>query len=76
MRQFVVLAKWDNEARVWVAHSDDVPGLSTEADTFERLVERVVAVVPELLPLNHQELGRGDELTFRAERREHLAEAA
>lgn len=40
---------WDPEARVFVASSDDIPGLVTEAPTYERLVERVMAVAPELL---------------------------
>jgi len=76
MRTYVVFAKWDNEARVWVAHSDDIPGLATEAETFERLVERVTAVAPELLTLNNKAPGAGDELRFQAERREQLADAA
>ena len=33
-----VRAEWDEEAHVWVATSDDVPGLATEGDTLERLV--------------------------------------
>ena len=47
-----VRAEWDSEAGVWVAESDDVPGLVTEADTLERLVERLRVLVPELLELN------------------------
>ena len=47
-----VRAEWDPEAGVWVAESDDVPGLVTEADTLERLVERLRVLVPELLELN------------------------
>ena len=43
-----VRAEWDSEAGVWVAESDDVPGLVTEADTLERLVERLRVLVPEL----------------------------
>ena len=39
-----VRAEWDSEAGVWVAESDDVPGLVTEADTLERLVERLPRV--------------------------------
>ena len=34
-----VRALWDEEARVWVATSDDVPGLATEADTVDALVK-------------------------------------
>jgi predicted RNase H-like HicB family nuclease len=34
-RAYVVTAIWDDEAKVWVAESDDVPGLVTEAPTLE-----------------------------------------
>ena len=47
-----IRAEWDSEAGVSVAESDDVPGLVTEADTLERLVERLRVLVPELLELN------------------------
>ena len=47
-----VRAEWDAEARVWVAESDDVPGLVTEAETIERVIERLQVLVPELLELN------------------------
>ena len=76
MRNFIVHATWDSEARVWVAWSDDIPGLATEAETFEQLVQRVTAVAPEVLALNHQSLDEGAELAFHAERREHLANTA
>ncbi len=49
---YTVTAEWDGEARVWVATSDDVPGLATEADTFEALAEKLRAMVPELLAAN------------------------
>ena len=48
----LVRAEWDPDARVWVADSDDVPGLVTEADTIEQLMDRLQALVPELLELN------------------------
>ncbi len=32
-----VHAEWDEEAQVWVASSDDVPGLATEGSTIEGL---------------------------------------
>ncbi len=51
MRQFVVNAEWDAEAGVYWAHSDEIP-LTTEAATFEGLVERVNAIAPEILVLN------------------------
>jgi hypothetical protein len=51
-KRYVVEAFWDNEAGVWVATSEDVPGLTTEAPTLDALVERVNAVAPELLDDN------------------------
>lgn len=48
----IVRADWDSEAEVWVAHSDDVPGLATDADTFEELMEKLKTAAPELLEEN------------------------
>ncbi len=45
----LVNALWDAEAEAWVATSDDVPGLATEAQTWEQLMERLRGLVPELL---------------------------
>ncbi len=45
-------AFWDEEAKVWVATSEDVPGLATEAETLEALSQKLRAMVPELLQLN------------------------
>ena len=53
-----VRAEWDPDAQVWVAESDDVPGLVTEADTIEELIGRLQVLIPELLELN----GVGEEL--------------
>lgn len=52
MRQLVVNAIWDPEARVWVAESDDIPGLVAEAETIDGLMEKVIALAPELFELN------------------------
>ena len=49
---FKIQFMWDNEAQVWVATSDDVPGLVLESGSFDALVERVRYAVPELLELN------------------------
>ncbi len=49
---YVIRALWDDEASVWVATSDDVPGLVTEADTIEALCEKLHVMVPEMLALN------------------------
>lgn len=53
-----VHASWDDEARVWVAASDDVPGLATEAATTEELIEKLKAMIPELIVLNGVERRR------------------
>jgi len=47
-----VRAEWDDEAQVWVATSDDVPGLATEESTLEGLVEKLKVIIPELLDAN------------------------
>jgi hypothetical protein len=50
--QFTVHAMWDEEARVWAATSEGVPGLGTEADTMEQLVKKLKTLIPELLDAN------------------------
>ena len=52
MTTYHVTAEWDDDARVWVASSEDVPGLATGADNFEDLVEKLKVVIPELLVEN------------------------
>jgi predicted RNase H-like HicB family nuclease len=47
-----VTVEWDEDAEVWAASSEDVPGLATGADTFEELIEKLKIVVPELLVEN------------------------
>ena len=47
-----IRAEWDEEVRIWVATSDDVPGLATEGDTLEGLVEKLKVMIPELLEAN------------------------
>lgn len=49
---FFIRAEWDDEACVWVATSDDVPGLVTEAETLESLSTKLQSLVPELLDAN------------------------
>ena len=49
----IVRAQWDAEASVYVATSDDVPGLVAEAETLQKLQEKLSVLVPELLELNN-----------------------
>jgi hypothetical protein len=50
---YKIEAFWDSEAQVWVAESDDVPGLVTEAATIETLTAKLREMIPELLLLNN-----------------------
>ena len=52
MKKLLVTAQWDDEAKVWVATSQDIPGLVTEAPSLDALLERVLAVASELLEDN------------------------
>ncbi|HEU0156576.1 MAG TPA: DUF1902 domain-containing protein [Stellaceae bacterium] len=78
MRSYSIRAEWDGEAQVWVASSDDVPGLATGADTFEELIEKLKVVVPELLEENGLLDTSSDEIPFTvlAERVDHARRAA
>ena len=49
---YKVEAFWDAEAAVWVATSSDVPGLATEAETIEALMQKLRDMIPELVLLN------------------------
>ena len=51
-RLILVRALWDDAAGVWVATSEDVPGLVTEAGTMEALREKVLSMIPELMTEN------------------------
>jgi predicted RNase H-like HicB family nuclease len=54
-----VAAEWDPEASVWVATTEDINGLVLEAETLERLMERLPDILQELIELNHPELLAG-----------------
>ena len=57
IREIIIDSTWDPEANVWVATSDDVPGLVLEAETLDGIIEDGIieearSIVPELLRLN------------------------
>lgn len=58
-KQITVHAEWDGEANVWVATSEDVPGLITEASSVEILTEKLAVLIPELLEANGVLVGKG-----------------
>jgi predicted RNase H-like HicB family nuclease len=53
-------ATWDSEAKVWVAESDDVPGLVTEASTREELLPKLEEVIPAPLEENNRFRGMSE----------------
>jgi len=68
-RSITINARWDAEASVWIATSNDVAGLVVEADTWLAMIEEVRLVLPDLPELSGERADNWS-LTFRAE--EHL----
>ena len=72
----VVEALWDEEASVWVATSDDIPGLVTEADTLDQLRAKLADIVPELLAENDPSALTGWPLPIEIVARQRMSIAA
>lgn len=70
--EYIVNLTWDDEAEVWVATSNDIPGLALECGSFDALLERVRFAVPELLELNST-VSASPILTFMSKRQERIA---
>jgi predicted RNase H-like HicB family nuclease len=51
-RPIVIHADWDAEAGVWVATTQDVRGLVTEADSIEALRAKLPGMILDLLEEN------------------------
>jgi len=51
-RPIVVHVDWDPEAHVWVATTQDMRGLVTEADTIEALRAKLPGMILDLLEEN------------------------
>lgn len=43
---------WDKDAEVWVATTADIPGLAVEADSLDKLHQKVMAALYDLAELN------------------------
>lgn len=71
--EYTVKFVWDNEASVWIATSDDIPGLVLESGSFDALLERTRFAIPELLQLNSENKQIPFSLNFISERHERLA---
>lgn len=51
--EYVINLTWDEDAGVWIATSDDIPGLVLESGSFDALLERIRFAAPELIALNN-----------------------
>lgn len=70
--EYVINFTWDDESGVWIATSNDIPGLVLESGSFDALLERTRFAVPELLELNAV-TAQPLSLTFRSERHERMS---
>ena len=70
MAEYHIHLTWDPDAAVWVATSDDVPGLALENGSFDALIERVRLAVPELLALTEGDDNADVALHFQSQRRD------
>ena len=68
---YIVNLTWDNDANVWIAESDDIPGLVLESGSYDALIERVRFAIPELINLNNP-TNISPTLTFLSERQERI----
>ena len=55
MDSYIVQLHWDDEAKVWWADSEDIPGLILEDETADKLIERLIIAAPEMIELNEIE---------------------
>lgn len=69
--EYVIDFTWDAEANVWIATSNDIPGLVLESGSFDALLERTRFAVPELLELNSS-VNHPLLLIFKSERHERM----
>jgi hypothetical protein len=72
MIEYTVHLTWDPEAAVWMATSEDIPGLALESGSFDALIERVKFAAPELLELNGVAPSEILPVCFRSERHERV----
>ena len=68
--EYKVNFTWDDEASVWIAQSDDIPGLVLEGGSLDALIERVRFAAPELIELNNSQTINS--LCFSVERHEKV----
>lgn len=70
-KKYTIKFSWDDEAKVWIATSDDIIGLILESESVEKLMNRVKLAAPELIELNN--LPKYDSVKFEIEERLEFA---
>jgi len=71
MSEYNIYFQWDSEAAVWIATSEDIPGLVLESGSLDALIERVRFAIPELLTLNGEK-NQSLSVCFKSERYERV----
>lgn len=56
MNSIIVKAELDADAAVWVASSDDVPGLVAKSPSLEKLRPKVLVMISDLIELNRMSI--------------------
>ena len=51
--EYTVNITWDEETDVWIAISNDIPGLVLESGSYDDLIDRLKIAIPEILEANH-----------------------
>ena len=72
MKEYIINFLWDNDTFVWIATSEDVPGLVLESGSLDALMERVKFAIPELLELNGN-TQRDISITYNTQRHERIS---
>ena len=71
MNGYNVQITWDDEAEVWMATSDDIPGLILESESADKLIQRVLIAAPEIIELNG--VDKRQDFYFHCNRHERVA---
>ena len=57
--EYTIRMTWDEDSQVWIATSEEIPGLVLESGSYDALIERVRQAAPEIIALNGQESASG-----------------
>lgn len=69
--EYVVNFMYDEEANVWIATSEDIPGLVLENESLDKLMSETKDAAKELIELNH--LPMRAKIRYRSERCQAIA---